>query len=68
MKKMAKDKNIFDTQISPKTDLEGIIEDLLNEEKNDRLRPSKIKQDLQTYDLLKNETYERLEIYEEALK
>jgi hypothetical protein len=68
MKKMAKDKNIFDTQISPKTDLEGIIEDLMNEEKNDRLRPSKIKQDLQTYDLLKNETYERLEIYEEALK
>lgn len=68
MKKMAKDKNIFDTQISPKTDLEGIIEDLLNEEKNDRLKPSKIKQDLQTYDLLKNETYERLEIYEEALK
>jgi len=68
MKKMAKGKNIFDTQISPKTDLEGIIEDLLNEEKNDRLRPSKIKQDLQTYDLLKNETYERLEIYEEALK
>jgi hypothetical protein len=68
MKKMAKYKNIFDTQISPKTDLEGIIEDLLNEEKNDRLKPSKIKQDLQTYDLLKNETYERLEIYEEALK
>lgn len=49
-------------------DLEGMIQDILQNEISNNLRPSKIREDLQTYDLLKNEAYQRLEGYHSALE